>query len=516
MKNLFNRTLSILCAVMLLISVVSAWAAAEEEPASPTNLNPAEQEIVVDPVEEEIIPEKPAESATDCIEVSFTKALTIGQGWEGTVTKEKLVVLKLDVTKPRHVYVLIEGKNVWVTKVKSDNITKTPSRLQTDSGTEQLLLDWGAEEGSSYLITLGPVEPINEAKAKVTIMDKKAYEAWMETQTAIASKLEEKQETETTDDTVTEAADDTKPETAEELEAEAEVGEETEAVIEEEPEAEIEKEAEPQVGEEPRTADGEEAKTVAGEETEAETAEDSELQIRDEPETVEGEETETVAGEGPKAESEKKHETGSTEETKIETKEESEADKENEEEGIPEVPNDETLLSLGYYKVQVVLQSGADIVNSIETEESTAHLSVGDEIWVKPTENELWAEIYMTDETISYIKWDVLLITMKPQTEEPEKEEEAIEEELPARGLVIHSTIENMRFISIGDQITMTAEMINFREDDCCSFQWQYFDQVLESYVDIEGANEQNYSYFINDDNLFYKWKLVVVVAAKE
>ena len=162
MKNLFNRTLSILCAVMLMISAVSAWAAAEEF-ATPTDLNPAEEEGI------------------DSIEVIVTKTLTVGQSWDGKMKKTKPDVLKLDVTTPGLVYMLVEGRDVWATVEKSDRQTENPERSRTDPETGLMVISWEAEEGS-YLITLGPVEPNLLAKATVSFMNSDAYETWEEEQ----------------------------------------------------------------------------------------------------------------------------------------------------------------------------------------------------------------------------------------------------------------------------------------------------------------------------------------------
>ena len=52
MKNRFSRILSLICAVMLLISLFSVWAVAEETSATPTDLESAgEETLVTDPVE---------------------------------------------------------------------------------------------------------------------------------------------------------------------------------------------------------------------------------------------------------------------------------------------------------------------------------------------------------------------------------------------------------------------------------------------------------------------------------
>ena len=158
------------------------------------------------------------------------------------------------------------------------------------------------------------------------------------------------------------------------------------------------------------------------------------------------------------------------------------------------------------------MTTGADIFESTEEgAEPAAHLEPGTELWLRPTGDEAWAEIYRTDEKarIRYIRWDDVIITLKP---EPEGEEEE-EEPLPARSVNITSTITGMQFIPIGAEITMTAELVNFREDDICTYQWQYLDKETETYIDIEGANELTYRYRVTRENFYNTWRLVVLIA---
>lgn len=162
MKRISFRILSLLCAVILMTCAVSVLA--EETPATPTDLQPAGSE-------------KEAEDAISSIEVIITKTLTIGESWSGRMKKTKPAVLKLDVSKPGPVYVLVEGKEVWATVEKSDRMTENPTRTQTNPETNRMILSWEAEEGS-YLITLGPVEPNLLAMADVTVMNQEAYDAW--------------------------------------------------------------------------------------------------------------------------------------------------------------------------------------------------------------------------------------------------------------------------------------------------------------------------------------------------
>lgn len=195
MKIRFNRIISFICAVMM-ICAFCAWAHADETPATPTDLSPAEetvpdaQEPEQEPVEEskeepEAAPaEKPAEEpaeepeeAEDTVEVIVATGIKLGESWEGRTRNTKPVVLKLDISRTQDVYMLVEGRNVQVAVQKSDRSDEYVRNVTTDSDTEQALVSWHAETGS-YLITIAPEEPNLLAKGKVTFMDASAYQAW--------------------------------------------------------------------------------------------------------------------------------------------------------------------------------------------------------------------------------------------------------------------------------------------------------------------------------------------------
>ena len=62
----------------------------------------------------------------------------------------------------------------------------------------------------------------------------------------------------------------------------------------------------------------------------------------------------------------------------------------------------------------------------------------------------------------------------------------------------------------------MSANLINFRDEDACTFQWQYLDQDSQKYIDIEGANKPEYVYYVSKENFFTTWRLVVSVLNNE
>lgn len=267
MKNRLNRFVAFICAIMM-ICAVFVPTAAEEMPATPTDLSPVEEtvqeqtemapaeEVPMDeqgeePAEAEDIPveeqgeepdepeEAPAEEPTapeetpaeeqedepaeeeepsDSVEILITKAVRIGECWEGKVSRTRPAVLKLDLEYSRTVYMLVEGKGVCVTAEKTDGIGSSLFNAQTDPDTERAVVTWNAEAGS-YLITVSPDENSLMARAKVSFMNEEAYKAWEE---QISEEPEEETSEEMTEETpedpteeTTGASEEVNPETTE-------------------------------------------------------------------------------------------------------------------------------------------------------------------------------------------------------------------------------------------------------------------------------------------------------------
>lgn len=236
MKNLFNRIISLICAVTLLICVLSVCAAAENEPASftdlpETNLSEEQPEVIpendqdeaeavldeagdrsedndekepeAEPGEEDASDES-SENPVDSVEILITKTMILGESWEGRTRNTRLVILKLDIEKEQTVHMIVEGKNTWANVQKSDRTEENLRKVLTDPETKRAIITWEAEEGS-YLITIGPEEPNLMSQAKVTFLDDEAYAAWEET-------LEEETEEEPEEEEEPEATDEEKEE----------------------------------------------------------------------------------------------------------------------------------------------------------------------------------------------------------------------------------------------------------------------------------------------------------------
>ena len=437
--------------------------------------------------------EKPEEDPEDTVEVEeilITKVLKIGEFWSGRVSKKKPAILKLEVSQAQSVHMLVEGKGVWATVVKSDHLNENPPKKHTDAETNRMIVTWKAETGS-YLINIGPADCNLMSNASVTFMNDAAYEAWQAEQEAAEPENDPEEE------------NDTEGENRPESGFETEVTEEGDT---------------PEISGQPE-GDGEEENNESGKEPAEETDEEPDNPgegTEEESDTFEegGEEpSETEEDELTEEEESDPEADGEEEETSEEGEPEEEAaeeeETEEEEQETEELPDEETLLSQGYFKVQVVQSEGTDVFEDLgEDAEPVEHLEMGTELWVRPTEDDEWAAVLSSDDEMPerYIRWDDLIIIRKTEVEEIE------EEELPARYIEIDSTLSSCRFVSLGTEITMTARLYNFREEDACEYQWKYFDSASGDFVDIEGANEAVYTYHITEENIYYNWKLVVTI----
>ena len=168
---------------------------------------------------------------------------------------------------------------------------------------------------------------------------------------------------------------------------------------------------------------------------------------------------------------------------------------------------DEQMLAMGYIKVYVATDIGANIYGSLESEEAIDHLDVGTELWVKLIDGADRAQIYDSDAeaTLKYISLVDIVATKKPEGVE----------ELPTRELSVKSSVEDVPVINAGTIVTFDTELINFLEDDHYTVQWKYSIDG-EEFIDIEDANDLKYEFAIDTTNAKYIWKVCVTLVTTE
>lgn len=60
-----------------------------------------------------------------------------------------------------------------------------------------------------------------------------------------------------------------------------------------------------------------------------------------------------------------------------------------------------------------------------------------------------------------------------------------------------------------GDTVIFIAVLMNFKQEDKVTFQWQYAIEPQE-WISIEGANEQTYTFILDKDNVTYWYRVIV------
>ena len=180
---------------------IEADQAEQQEPAPETTETDAPQESVAEPAETEAQPETTEEKSEEQTEqaegneeetvespaVRITQVVLPGESWSGTLKRKSETVLKLDVSQPQMIYMLVEGKHVWSAVQRMDEQAEDFQRNLTDSQTDQSLISWNADE-EAYLIRLGANEKDSlAARVTVTFITEQEWEK----QSELASETEQ-------------------------------------------------------------------------------------------------------------------------------------------------------------------------------------------------------------------------------------------------------------------------------------------------------------------------------------
>ena len=176
---------------------------------------------------------------------------------------------------------------------------------------------------------------------------------------------------------------------------------------------------------------------------------------------------------------------------------------------------DEQMLAMGYVKVYVAYEIGANVyatpTAAKEDEEPDVpvdHLDANVELWVKLIEDADRAQIYDKDEEAParYISLVDIIAILKPEGMD----------ELPVRSIKATTSLEGVELVYYGTPVHLEATLENFLSDDVYTIQWKYSQDNGETYYDIEDANELQYDYIVDAENLEYCWKIVITLLPRE
>ena len=175
-----------------------------------------------------------------------------------------------------------------------------------------------------------------------------------------------------------------------------------------------------------------------------------------------------------------------------------------------QLPTDEEMLALGYIKVYVGIDIGANVYAGLGSSETAVdHLDAGIELWVKLIEGADRAQIINPEDesVIGYINLVDIIAIMKPEGME----------NLPTREIVLHDVYKEfgMNVIFVGTEVPYELELINFAEDDRYEVKWQYSVDG-EEFIDIPDAHELTFTYIADTENQNYIWKAIVKLVTAE
>ena len=170
---------------------------------------------------------------------------------------------------------------------------------------------------------------------------------------------------------------------------------------------------------------------------------------------------------------------------------------------------DEEMLAMGYVKVFVGMDIGANVYNALLGDDPADHFDTGTELWVKLIDGADRAGIYdeEKEEISGYINLVDIIATKKPEGME----------ELPTRELVMHSNLEGSMVtkLFVGAEVHLWVDLINFREDDRYEVMWQYSPDG-EEYIDIPDADKLEFAFTVDMENGNYIWKVITKLISSQ
>ena len=172
-----------------------------------------------------------------------------------------------------------------------------------------------------------------------------------------------------------------------------------------------------------------------------------------------------------------------------------------------QMPSDEEMLAMGYIKVYVAIDIGANVYGSIDGDDIVDHLDADTELWVKLIEGADRALIVDLEENNNarYIYLVDIIATLKPEGME----------DLPIRSIVILDNTPERGYYFYGEDVIMTIETQNFLEDDEYTIKWMFSMDNGETFEDAEGACEMTYSYTMEEDKVGCIWKAILTLIPK-
>lgn len=169
-----------------------------------------------------------------------------------------------------------------------------------------------------------------------------------------------------------------------------------------------------------------------------------------------------------------------------------------------EAPVEETDPLEGLRQIIVLLREGETVLplhaEASSESEIIAEIPVGEILYVKNIEAEWSYAVYGENEGFVHTSKIALY-----------NEETTPEEEEIIRSVILTSNAAGKEAVYAGDEIVLYAILTGF-ENDQYTIQWQYSTDGGMTFIDIEGANDLQYAFIIDDSNAWNVWKINITI----
>ena len=241
----------------------------------------------------------------------------------------------------------------------------------------------------------------------------------------------------------------------------------------------------------------------------------------------------------------------------VNTEEETEETEETEQtEDETEEDDEETarMTALGYTKIVVTAEEGADLYAAADREsEVTGHLDPETEAWVLLNEDKTWGQLYTepaeeTEETAEAVVDETAEDADEGTAEETAETvttpaqficmEDAMTNEIiipvetmyEMKGVTIvvidetgneepverifrtYSSLDMEGFIAFGTVVMTQIQSDTITADETCSYQWFYSEDGGQNWNEIEGTTGNTCNYELTFNSWLYQWKVIVTI----
>ena len=189
-----------------------------------------------------------------------------------------------------------------------------------------------------------------------------------------------------------------------------------------------------------------------------------------------------------------------------------------------EEKTEEEMIALGYTKVIVTAEEGADLyAEADQNSEVIGHLDAEAESWVVLNEEKTWGQLFNRegDSGAQFISMEDAIIDGEiiPAEHLYEMNDvtilvlDATGKEKTDRHFAALTSLDQEGFIAFDSEVMVKVQSDSIAEDEICSYQWFFSADNGATWQEISDASTDTYRYNLTFDSWQYQWKIVVNIS---